>query len=170
MEIPKELEKGNVNFVESGFDFSKIAKGQHAKFVVITCSDARVSPEVVFNQPLDTLFVIRNAGAIMAKEEMATLQYAIEHIPTIEGVVYMSHTSCGMINAVLSKEEFKGDLGSVVDELRAQLRGKSERQALEFMTRNSIDEIKKLVAESKKSTPVFGVIYHTDSGKMERIV
>jgi len=170
MEIPKELAKGNEVFVGRGFDFSKVAKGQHPKFVVITCSDARVSPEVIFNQPLDALFVIRNAGAILAKEELATLQYAVEHIPTIEGVVYMAHTSCGMLNAALSKERFGGELGEVVNELRKEIGARNEKEALEFMTHKGIEEIKRIIRDSGKKVDTFGVIYHTDSGRIERIV
>ncbi|MCD0471580.1 carbonic anhydrase [Flavobacterium sp. JAS] len=54
--------------------------GQKPFAIVITCSDSRVSPEIVFDQGIGDLFVIRNAGNLISDIDMGSIEYAVEHL------------------------------------------------------------------------------------------
>ncbi|WP_264538413.1 carbonic anhydrase [Flavobacterium sp. N1736] len=72
--------------------------------VVITCSDSRVSPEIVFDQGIGDLFVIRNAGNLISDIDMGSIEYAIEHLDT-KMIVILGHTECGAIKAYINDKD-----------------------------------------------------------------
>lgn len=73
-------------------------KSQHPFAVVITCSDSRVSPEIVFDQGLGDLFVVRNAGNLISDLDMGSIEYAVEHLKT-KVIIVLGHTECGAVKA-----------------------------------------------------------------------
>lgn len=68
---------------------------------VLACSDARVPPTLVFDQPAGELFVVRVAGNTATPTALASLDYAVEHLG-VELVVVLGHTACGAIAAALA--------------------------------------------------------------------
>lgn len=78
--------------------------GQKPFAVVITCSDSRVSPEIVFDQGIGDLFVIRNAGNLISDIDMGSIEYAAEHLGT-KLVVVLGHTECGAIKAYINDKD-----------------------------------------------------------------
>jgi carbonic anhydrase len=68
--------------------------------VIVTCSDSRVSPEILFDQGIGDLFVIRNAGNLISDIDMGSIEYAIEHLDT-KLIIVLGHTECGAIKAYL---------------------------------------------------------------------
>lgn len=75
--------------------------GQHPFAVVVTCSDSRVSPEILFDQGIGDLFVIRNAGNLISDIDMGSIEYAVEHLDT-KLIVVLGHTECGAVKAYVS--------------------------------------------------------------------
>lgn len=73
-------------------------RGQHPKAIVISCSDSRVPPELIFDQGVGDLFVIRTAGNIIGEFELGSIEYALEHLKT-RLIVVMGHKHCGAIDA-----------------------------------------------------------------------
>ena len=67
----------------------ELVKGQHPETLVITCSDSRVIPEMIFNSSLGDLFVIRTAGNVINEGELATVEYAIEHLKVKHIIVFL---------------------------------------------------------------------------------
>ena len=84
----------------------ELVKGQHPHTLVITCSDSRVVPEFIFNCSLGELFVIRTAGNVVNEGELATVEYAIEHLK-IKHIIVLGHTHCGAIHAAINNEQGK---------------------------------------------------------------
>lgn len=78
--------------------------GQKPFAVIITCSDSRVSPEIVFDQGIGDLFVIRNAGNLISDIDMGSIEYAIEHLDT-KLIVVLGHTECGAIKAYINDKD-----------------------------------------------------------------
>lgn len=72
--------------------------GQHPFVVVVTCSDSRVAPEILFDQGIGDLFVIRNAGNLISDIDMGSIEYAVEHLD-VKLIVVLGHTECGAIKA-----------------------------------------------------------------------
>ncbi|MBP6759845.1 MAG: hypothetical protein KA133_11385, partial [Flavobacterium sp.] len=69
-------------------------EAQHPFAVVLTCSDSRVSPEILFDQGIGDLFVIRNAGNLISDIDMGSIEYAVEHLDA-KLIVVLGHTECG---------------------------------------------------------------------------
>ena len=75
--------------------------GQKPHTIVVSCSDSRVPPELVFDQGLGNLFVVRAAGQVLGDAAVGSIEYAIEHLgPKL--IVILGHDSCGAVNAALS--------------------------------------------------------------------
>ena len=84
----------------------ELIKGQHPEVLVITCSDSRVVPEYIFNCSLGDIFVIRTAGNVINEGELATVEYAIEHLK-VKRIVVLGHTHCGAVHATIKNEKGK---------------------------------------------------------------
>ena len=82
----------------------ELVKGQHPEVLVITCSDSRVVPEIIFNCSLGDIFVIRTAGNVINEGELATVEYAIEHLK-VKRIVVLGHTHCGAVHATMKNEK-----------------------------------------------------------------
>lgn len=103
------LNNGNTRFVkhrlrkdgQSSADIAKLSKGQAPHAVVLSCSDSRVPPEIVFDQKLGELFTVRTAGETLAANAVGSIEYAAEHLGS-RLIVVMGHTSCGAVKAAFS--------------------------------------------------------------------
>lgn len=91
----------SVESIASTLRFKELAKdGQRPFGIILTCSDARVPAEIVFDQGLGTLFVIRVAGNIVLPSIVASVEFAVASFQT-PLVVVMGHTGCGAIRSAL---------------------------------------------------------------------
>ena len=81
-------------------DRAGLAAGQSPHTMVLTCADSRVAPEIVFDQGLGELFVVRSAGNSVDEHLVASLEYAVEHLGS-KLLVVLGHTSCGTVKAAL---------------------------------------------------------------------
>ena len=129
------IEQGNKDFINKiNNDINlknkrdELIKGQHPEVLVITCSDSRVVPEMIFNASLGDIFVIRTAGNVINEGELATVEYAIEHLK-VKRIIVLGHTHCGAIHASIHKEKgryldpilnrIKCNIGEICNELEA---------------------------------------------------
>ena len=99
--------------------------------IVLGCSDARVPAEIVFDQGLGDLFVIRVAGNIVAPSQIGSVEFAAAAFGT-RLVVVLGHSSCGAIHATLEQlarpwREQSRNLRSIVDRIRPAVEGLLER-------------------------------------------
>lgn len=104
----KRLQAGNKRFVDEKLLHpdrtherrESLTESQSPFAVIVTCSDSRVVPEVIFDEGLGDLFVIRVAGNVIGSTELESVQYAVDHLnPSI--VVVMGHERCGAVDAVV---------------------------------------------------------------------
>ena len=105
-------------------------EAQHPFAVVITCSDSRVSPEILFDQGIGDLFVIRNAGNLITDIDMGSIEYAVEHLNT-PLVIVLGHSECGAIKAYVGdkKNEYKKHL-SHIDNIVETIANESEEKEI----------------------------------------
>jgi len=82
-----------------------LTKSQHPKATVLSCSDSRVPPELVFDQTLGDLFVVRAAGNIAGPLGLASMEYGFDHLGSTVLVV-LGHTKCGAVTTACSGEKF----------------------------------------------------------------
>ncbi|KZL91616.1 carbonic anhydrase [Clostridium magnum] len=186
-EAKKLLVDGNNRFV-SGKILSKdlsdtrrkdlSVKGQKPFAVVITCSDSRVPPELIFDQALGDIFVIRDAGNVVDPITLGSIEYGAEHLggPLI---VVLGHEKCGAVKATVDGGEVPENIAAIVNKIKpsvekAKSSAKNKEDIPELATdeniNNTIAEIKKSsvikhLEESKKVT-VVGAKYHLESGQV----
>lgn len=164
-----------------------LVEGQHPFAVVISCSDSRVTPEIIFDQGLGDIFSIRTAGNVMADFEEGSVEYAVDHLHT-HLVVVMGHTHCGAIKAFLeTKEEHQhadcdhGHVQSILDKLDSEPEEKavlSEKggdqynQAIRANVSNGVRQLRdsdpmlsKMYKEHQIN--IVGAIYNIESGEVE---
>src|SRR5712671_2902143 len=78
----------------------RLTKQQHPYATILSCSDSRVPPELIFDEGFGDLFVIRVAGHVVAHDALGSLAYAAEHLQTKLFVV-MGHEGCGAVTAAV---------------------------------------------------------------------
>jgi carbonic anhydrase len=128
------LREGNRRFVsELGSAGASHARrrelpvGQEPLAIILGCSDARVPAELVFDQGLGDLFVIRVAGNIVAPSQVGSVEFAAEAFHT-RLVVVLGHSNCGAVRATLQQlarpwQEQSRNLSSIVDRIRPAVVG-----------------------------------------------
>jgi carbonic anhydrase len=92
-------------------DRARLSKGQKPHAIVVSCSDSRVPPELVFDQKLGEVFTIRTAGQALDFGAIASIEYAVSHLGS-NLIVIMGHESCGAVKAALGTLK-GGDAGSI---------------------------------------------------------
>jgi carbonic anhydrase len=128
----ERLKRGNLRFVAGETAMGQRRRGElveaQAPFaVVLGCSDSRAPVEIIFDQGLGDLFVIRVAGNIVAPSQVGSVEFATEQFG-IRLVIVLGHTRCGAIDATLEElrrpsENRSKNLSSIVDRIRPSVEG-----------------------------------------------
>ena len=190
------LREGNVRFAANvrGADAfvshtrrAELASGQQPFAIILGCSDSRVPAEIVFDQGLGDLFVIRVAGNIVAPSQVGSVEFAAARYAT-RLVVVLGHSQCGAILATLEElrtptENQSRNLRAIVDRvspsvrtlLRTELRHDNDalvREAVRANIRTSVDHLRNgsQVLEDlihKEGLMVVGAEYSLETGVVE---
>ena len=189
-EVWKELMAGNRRYVtakparphQTGPRRVELAKGQHPPVIVLSCSDSRVPPEIVFDQGLGDMFVVRVAGNVVDDDVLGSIEYAVEHLGS-SLVVVMGHQSCGAVRAVVDNGAAEGHIvplvkhiAPVVAEAKKKADGCADPKSLldasiSANVRQSVrllkddETLSKFLAEHK--IKIMGARYQLDSGKVQ---
>jgi carbonic anhydrase len=105
----KALREGNERFVagqpahpsQSIADRARLAHGQKPTAVVFGCADSRVAAEIIFDQGLGDMFVVRTAGHVADLAVLGSIEYAVS-VLDVPLIVVLGHDSCGAVRAALS--------------------------------------------------------------------
>lgn len=106
---------------------NELVAGQEPFAIILGCSDSRVPAEIVFDQHLGDLFVIRVAGNIVAPSQVGSVEFAADRYHT-RLVVVLGHSMCGAVQATLEElerptENRSPNLRSIVDRIRPSVEG-----------------------------------------------
>jgi len=183
--VLSELKAGNEHHVgkhylhphQSAARQRELASGQHPHAAVLSCADSRVAPEIIFDQGLGDLFDVRVAGNIAGDTEVASLEYAAEHLG-VPLLVVMGHQKCGAVTAALEGGEASGHLSTLVEAIRpavekaAGLPGDRVDNAVRINVENVVKQLresKPVLAElvEKQRLRIVGAVYSLDTGKVE---
>lgn len=176
------LVEGNTRFVNEKYlndhisaDYRKeLAKGQHPFAVIVTCSDSRVSPELVFDQGLGDLFVIRTAGEVVDELEIGSIEYAVEHLGA-KLVVVLGHESCGAVSAAVTGGEMPKNIASIVNQIKPAVT-KAKTQTGNLISNAIINNVNLVVdkinnnsdvLKEMKDVKVVGAVYSLTNSKVE---
>lgn len=98
----------------------RLVDGQHPFAAVLSCSDSRVPSEIIFDQGLGDLFMVRTAGHAADDLVLASLEYAV-HALGVPLILVVGHAECGAVRAVLAGEPLPGHLPGLVASLRTAI-------------------------------------------------
>jgi len=156
-----------------------LEKGQYPFAAVVACSDSRVPPELVFDQGLGDLFVVRTAGNLIDDLGIASLEYAAAHLE-VPLVVVMGHSRCGAVTAAVEGEKAPGRL-SVIHAALAPSVEKAKDRPGDVIDAAARENVKSLVAtlESREGVlkilvdrgalRIVGAFYDIERGSVEFI-
>ncbi len=159
----------------------RLTKQQHPYATVLSCSDSRVPPELIFDEGFGDLFVIRVAGHVVANDALGSLAYAADHLHTKLFVV-MGHEGCGAVTAavdsLLGQLKESEHIESLVNHItpgikqliRQRPRGELITAAVEANVRWSMDQVAHCPQVAKlleaKLARVLGAVYELETGRV----
>lgn len=192
-EVLQKLKEGNERFVTGqsihpNIDKDRIkntaTEGQKPIATVLACSDSRSPVEILFDQGVGDLFVIKVAGNVADVDEIATIEYGTAHLLT-PLLIVLGHTKCGAVTAVATNAELHGHLPKLVDNIQpafekakndnpdkhdkdlvdATIKANTFQAISDILSKSPI--VSKLVKEEKLK--VVGAIYDIETGNVNWI-
>ena len=177
----KLLLEGNQRFVEdkperpnqTAARRAALVGGQQPFAAILSCSDSRTTPEIVFDRGMGDLFIVRDAGNVPGPLVLESLHYATAHLGT-RLILVMGHTNCGAVAATLSGQT--GDIPETAKEID-QAVAKSKSMPGDALENAIAENVRFTVQKLSTSTPlaemvkagdiqIVGAVYHLDSGRV----
>lgn len=182
----KKLVEGNARFVtnkrqnphQDTVRISEVAKGQAPFAAVLSCADSRVVPEILFDQGIGDLFVVRVAGNVATTEDIASEEYAAAVLGT-PLLIVIGHERCGAVDAALKGGDLPGVIDSLVTAIKPAVEA-TEGQPGDRLT-NAVKANVQLQVKRLQTSPVIfnlvqqgklkvvGGYYDLDTGKVELV-
>ena len=180
------LKTGNQHFVANKLEHprqtatrrTELATSQHPFAVVLACADSRTSPELVFDQGLGDVFVVRVAGNVLNDETVGSIEYAVEHLGT-QLIVVLGHERCGAVKAaretIAAKAEAPGHIQSLVKAIAPAVEATAGEDAEATAKANELNVAKELRESApilkelveKGTVSVVAAHYDLDTGAVE---
>ncbi len=184
----EKLIQGNQRYVDSetvcqnDWNSRRVAlvEDQAPFAIIVACSDSRVPPELLFDQTLGSIFVVRLAGNVVDDIAIGSIEYAVKPLGA-NLVVVLGHSNCGAVDAALNGLEFDNHIQNVLDEIKPAItsvkgQSKDSHKLLEIATKANVQNVKKKIMTSQpflaksikdNSLQVIGAYYDLTSGKVE---
>jgi carbonic anhydrase len=173
-EAISKLKEGNKRYTSGNLQHpgqtaerrTELANTQHPFAAIVSCSDSRVPPEIVFDQGLGDLFIVRVAGNVINDEGLGSIEYAVDHLGA-RLIVVLGHQSCGAVKAaketIAAKSKAPGHIESLVTAIKP---------AVEATAKDDLDatikaNVKNVVQALRSSTPILKT--KVDSGDIRVI-
>jgi len=157
------LMEGNARFIDGANAFitnythkrAQLTGGQNPVAAVLTCSDSRVPPQLIFDRTMGDLFIIRVAGGVLDDVGRASLQFAVEelHVPLI---MVMGHSTCGAVKAAVDNQ-VHGYYKALTDLLTPALRNARHNHPQGDLWEEATKENSRLITKelTEKSSPLY---------------
>jgi carbonic anhydrase len=181
-EALNRLKAGNERFANNKVSAGKpvaarraeTAQAQHPFAIIVGCADSRTAPEIIFDQNIGDLFVIRTAGNLVDDYALGSIEYAVEHLGT-RLIVVLGHERCGAVTAALSGGSAPGHINSLVRDIQpavAASRGKEGDALTNAIHENDAEVAAKIrkqaeLGEVAAQVRVVEGYYDLDTGKVE---
>jgi carbonic anhydrase len=145
---------------------AELTKSQHPFAIILSCSDSRVPPEIVFDQGLGDLFGVRVAGNVLNDEGLGSIEYAVD-ILGARLIVVLGHQSCGAVDAAMKTVAAKGKAPGHIQSLVTAI-----KPVVDSMPKGDLDtmikaNVKHVVDALRSSTPILKA--RVDAGDVQVI-
>jgi carbonic anhydrase len=157
-----------------------LTKSQHPRVTVLSCSDSRVPPELVFDAGLGELFVVRSAGEDDDPISIGSIEYAVEHVGSTV-IVVMGHQNCGAVTAACSGNKSEStNLDAVIAPIASSCikMNPTKPETLDLAVRDHIHRVsEELLAKSellkeavnKGKLTIIEAYYSLDTGEVTKL-
>lgn len=175
----QRLEKGNTAFQGNSITFDNLiqerkdhVKGQWPDTIVLSCSDSRVPPELVFKQSIGEIFLVRSAGNVTDTDGIASMEYALTRPPEEKWdpklLVVLAHEDCGAVKtAIATGESPSPNVTHLLRQIRASFKGACRPGTDCLMTRTR-ENAEYAVKDLKRHSEI--IRKAIDSGKLRVVV
>jgi carbonic anhydrase len=176
-QVWQRLIAGNMRFVQGLFQGRNLldlrrtlTQGQQPEAAVLCCSDSRVPAEIIFDQSLGDLFVVRTAGLVLDPIGIGSLEYAVAHLH-VPLLVIKGHECCGAVTAAVTHPETdEGHISAIVRSIapaaaQARLTGKTGPELVEEATEQ---HLKALEETLRRKSRIIGEAL--DQGRLDLVV
>ena len=161
----KKLLEGNQRYITGGalhpnqsFEHRlELAEGQKPIAAILTCADSRVSPEIIFDQGLGDLFVLRVAGNVINDLFVGSLEYAVEHL-NVSLLMVLGHSECGAVDATVKGGQPPGHINSLVQAIKPAL-DRLKKQSPDWVNIVAKENVKIGVERLRISDPILTARY-----------
>ena len=176
------LKAGNDRFAQSKVSIGKpvaarraeTAQDQHPFAIIVGCADSRTAPEIIFDQNIGDLFVIRTAGNLVDDYALGSIEYAVDHLGT-RLIVVLGHERCGAVTAALAGGSAPGHVNSLVRDIQpavAASKGKEGDALTNAIHENDAEVADKIRKQAQlgELAPQIRIVegyYDLDTGKVE---
>ncbi len=164
----------------------QLANMQKPFAIILGCSDSRVPPEIIFDQRLGDIFVIRVAGNLLDDLVLGSIEYAAKYLAAPTPLIFvLGHEKCGAVMAAVQAKEsgvrFNNNISSIVNKLSSVILKTKKIPGQDFVDDVIINNIKTIVSQLKSSSPILkeavsnndlmivGGRYDLDTGKVTLI-
>lgn len=181
-----KLKQGNERFVQGKSirphqDLNRIkevAAAQSPFATIVGCSDSRVPNEIIFDQGVGDLFIVRTAGQVSTYASWGSIEFAKELLGT-KLIVVLGHTQCGAVNAAVKLPEVPGHIVTLINAIKPAVEKAREQHPADLLDaaireniRLQVEQLKSLEPTLAKrvregSVKILGALYHLDTGKVE---
>ena len=142
----------------------ELAKSQHPFAIIVGCADSRVPPEIVFDQGLGDLFVLRVAGNVVNDHSLGSIEYAVDHL-AVRFIVVLGHQSCGAVKAARETIAAGGKAPGHIQSLVAAIRPAVKAAGSADLDATIKANVKNVVEALRSSMPVLKP--KVDSGELK---
>ena len=177
-----KLKEGNARYAAATVTTGKptaakrteTAQAQHPFAIVVGCADSRTSPELVFDQNIGDLFVVRTAGNLVDDHGLGSIEYAVAHLGA-RLIVVLGHERCGAVKAALASDTAPGHVQSLVRDIQPAVKatkGKPGDSVDNTVAENAREVAAKIRSEANlgelaKEVKVLAGVYDLDTGKVD---
>jgi carbonic anhydrase len=166
----EELLQGNKRFSSqkmnqpnrSSFRLREVASGQKPFAAILGCADSRVPSEIIFDQGLGDLFVVRVAGNVATPEEIGSLEYGTLVLGA-KVILVLGHKNCGAVKAAMDNKPVPGQIGSILKHIKP-IKVASKTETGDLLKATTIANVRNQIATIKASPVVTDLI---NSGKLK---
>ena len=138
---------------QSSENRAELVESQHPFAVIVGCADSRVPPEILFDQGLGDLFVLRVAGNVVGDLGLGSVEYAVEHL-AVRLVVVLGHQGCGAVKAAKATITARGKAPGHIQSLVIAIRPAVEATTSDDLEMTVKRNVKDVVQTLRSSTPV----------------
>jgi len=145
---------------------AELAKSQHPFAAILSCSDSRVPPEIVFDQGLGDLFIVRVAGNVINDDGLGSIEYSVDHLGT-RLILVLGHQSCGAVKAARETLSAKSKAPGHIESLVTAIKPAVETTAKDDLETTIKANVKHVVNALRSSKPILKA--KVDSGEVQVI-